>query len=135
MGSKNVQDKVVFTNVADVWVKNGEGVVQTKVDGQAELGVVVVEDGKIICSGTSFSCIPSNAEGDYTLLNLEGGSISPGLMTFGSSLGIEEIQSEPSTGNGVLPNPLLKNLPKIFGDVGGVLQAMDALQFGTRNAL
>ncbi|KZP04918.1 hypothetical protein FIBSPDRAFT_1054380, partial [Athelia psychrophila] len=134
-GSKGIQDKVIFTSVADVWVKSAEGVVQAKVSGQEGLGVVVVEDGTIVCSGTSLSCTPANAEGDYTFVDLDGGSISPGLMTFGSSLGIEEIQSEPSTGNGMLTNPLLTNLPKIFGDVGGVFKAMDALQFGTRNAL
>ena len=136
LGSKfSSRKRVFFTNVADVWTKGAGRVMQTKLSADGALGVVVVEDGRVVCSGTRIACASSYTETEYAAVDLAGGSISPGMMTFGSSLGVEEIQSEPSTGNGMLSNALIKNLPTIFGDVGGVVKAMDALQFGTRNAL
>lgn len=136
LGSRfSSRNRVVFTNVADIWSRNSHNLIQTKFSAEGVLGMVVVEDGKIICSGTSTSCASSAVGDDYTAIDLAGGSLSPSLMTFGSSLGVEEIQSEPSTGNGMLNNALIQNLPKIFGDAGGVVKALDALVFGTRNAL
>jgi hypothetical protein len=56
-------------------------------------------------------------------------------MAFGSSLGLEEIPGEPSTGDGSLFDAFTENVPRILNDPGAISSAMDALMFGTRNAL
>jgi hypothetical protein len=127
--------KVVFTNVREVWSRGADGLVKSLDAGEGGLGVVLVEHGKITCAGTAATCVPAADTRSYGFVNLRGGSISPGLMTFGSPLGLEEIAGEQSTGDGVLYNPLAENIPNILGDVGGVVMAVDALQFGTRDAL
>jgi imidazolonepropionase-like amidohydrolase len=132
---KTESSKVVFTNVREVWTRGADGIVNSLLESDDELGVVLVEGGKITCAGTAATCISTQATRDHGFVNLRGGSISPGLMSFGSPLGLEEIAGEPSTGDGVLYNPLVEDVPSILGDVGGVVMALDALQFGTRNAL
>ncbi|KIM83388.1 hypothetical protein PILCRDRAFT_69640 [Piloderma croceum F 1598] len=125
---------VVFKNVREVWTRGSHGVVESFYKGNDELGVVLVEGGKIICAGTAATCVPI-ATPSGAVVDLHGGSISPGLMSFGSPLGLEEIAGEPSTGNGVSYNALVEDIPRVFGDVSGIMRAVDALQFGTRNAL
>ena len=132
---KEESSKIVFTNVKEVWTRGADGIVKSLYEGRDELGVVLVKSGKIICAGSVTTCVPTEANYGGAFVNLHGGSISPGLMTFGSPLGLEEIAAEPSTGNGILYNPFIKDIPSILGDVGGVVRAVDALQFGTRNAL
>jgi hypothetical protein len=57
------------------------------------------------------------------------------LTSYGSPLGLEEIADEPSTTDGGLYDAFVSNIPRILDDSGGILRAMDALMFGTRNAL
>jgi hypothetical protein len=75
------------------------------------------------------------ADPSITMVDLEGGSISPGLVSCGAPLGLEEISFEPSTTDGLVPDSLLKPIPKILGGDFLLLHAADGLQFGTRNAL
>lgn len=127
------EDQVIFTNVKKVWnrVPSGE-VVSALEDDISENGVTVVaEGGKVTCLGES--CVATN--GEATTVDLKGGSISPGLMTFGSLLGTEEIASELSTGDGEQYDAMLQDVPEILSDVGAVALTMDALMFRTRNAL
>ena len=39
-----------------------------------------------------------------------------------------------STGDGLIQNPYSEEVPKILADTAGVVRAVDALQFSTRNA-
>lgn len=124
-------DKVVFTNVKQIWKKAVNGSIEQIYSALADLGAVVVENGKITCTGVL--CL-SSADASDTI-DLHGGSISPGLMSYGSPLGLEEIAGETSTGDGEPLDAFKTNIPNILDDSGGVLRAMDALMFGTRNAL
>ncbi|KAI8904734.1 hypothetical protein EDD86DRAFT_212675 [Gorgonomyces haynaldii] len=54
--------------------------------------VIVVEDGKITCIG---SCTTKGS-----VVDLQGGWVTPGLIAAGVHLGLEEIQQEPGTGSG-----------------------------------
>jgi imidazolonepropionase-like amidohydrolase len=96
---------------------------------------VVVERGKIICVGPAATCSPTSSFDAQKTIDLHGGSISPGFMSFGSALGLEEISGEPSTADGPIHDAFVANIPSILGDSGGVMRAMDALKFQTRNAL
>ena len=132
---KKTENRVMFTNVKEVWTRTKDGGLAQSFHASSlsEFGSVVVEAGKVTCIGKQ--CEDLAVNGDITTLDLKGGSISPGLMTFGSQLGLEEIASEPSTRNGETYDAFTSNVPRILDDVGGVVRAVDALMFGTRNAL
>lgn len=131
-------DTVLFHNVARVLQRGSNGTTEqtftaiTDADGQQRLGTVVVEQGRMTCIGLNCA---SMAGDDRVVVDLRGGVISPGIMTYGSPLGLEEIESEPTTGDGEPYDAFRTNIPTILDDVGGVLRASDALVFGTRNAL
>ncbi|KAK2466065.1 hypothetical protein APHAL10511_001707 [Amanita phalloides] len=131
-------DNVVFQNVARVLQRGSGGITErtfpatTDADGQKALGTVVVQNGQITCIAPNCAKVAGNGG---EIVDLRGGVIAPGIMTFGSPLGLEEIESEPTTGDGEPDDAFKTNIPKILDDVGGVLRAMDALMFGTRNAL
>ncbi|KAJ7638937.1 carbohydrate esterase family 9 protein [Roridomyces roridus] len=95
---------------------------------------VAVENGRIVCVGGTAFCPTASFSADQEV-DLNGGSISPGMMTFGSSLGLEEIGSEPSTGDGLPFNAFTGIVPEILNDPGALTQAVDGLVFGTRHAL
>ncbi|KAI0653864.1 carbohydrate esterase family 9 protein [Cubamyces menziesii] len=130
---------VIFTNVTSVYLRDEQGVNEafTARAGTRDVGVVVVRDGKLSCIGNADSaCASSVAIGEEAeYINLEGGAVSPALVTTGSPLGLEEIRSEPSTMDGYVLDPLTETVPQIAGGEGAVIRAADGLQFGTRDAL
>ncbi|KAF8812241.1 composite domain of metallo-dependent hydrolase [Phlegmacium glaucopus] len=129
--------KVVFTNIKEVWKRSWNGDIERAFFAEpfgaqhVTMGKVIVEDGRITCIGVD--CLDTS--GDAIEIDLHGGTISPGLMSYGSPLGLEEIDSEPSTSDGESYDAFKENVPKILDDVGGVVRAVDALMFSTRNAL
>jgi imidazolonepropionase-like amidohydrolase len=130
---------VMFENVTELWVRDAaDGFVEHKfetddVDLRGK-GVVVVDAGQVICSGSYDSCLSFTAVSSHHV-DLHGGSISPGLLSFGSSLGTQEIQGEPSTGPGESFDALSQDAPELVGDVAAINKASDALLFQTRHAL
>lgn len=127
------RDQVVFTNVKKFWRRvPGGKIMNIMEDDTPGNGVVVIVDkGKISCLGNT--CISTNTRA--ATVDLKGGSISAGLMTFGSLLGTEEIASELSTGDGQQYDAMIEDVPAILNDVGAITKAADALMFRTRNAL
>lgn len=71
---------------------------------------------------------------DVDIVDLKGGAIAPGLVSFGSPLGLQEIQGEASTYDGSVYEPLLGNVPAIVGGSGVMIRAADGLQFAMRDA-
>ncbi|KAH9899532.1 composite domain of metallo-dependent hydrolase [Cubamyces lactineus] len=136
---KVVTGRVALRNVKEVFLRQSgdeAGVVVSHfgLDGTANAGVthVTVDRGRVTCVGPVCEGEGRNAE---VVVDLRGGTIAPGMMAFGSALGVEEIESEPSTGDGVLFDPFKGDVPSIMGDYGGLTRVDDALLFGTRNAL
>ncbi|KAI0251330.1 hypothetical protein BJV78DRAFT_1282605 [Lactifluus subvellereus] len=131
-----VSDGVVFTNVSAVLVRGAEGIqhmFRASAVDQTK-GVVIVHGGKITCAGVDNACnslVPNRAR----LVNLEGGMLAPAFISFGSNLGLQEIPYEPSTGDGLHLDPFADDIPEVLRDSGGIVQAADALEFQTRNAL
>jgi hypothetical protein len=69
-------------------------------------------------------------------IDLEGGSLAPGLTSYGSPLGLVEMIFEPTTNDGVVLDPLVDgNLPSILGRDTAIVRAVDGLQFNGRNTL
>jgi hypothetical protein len=58
---------------------------------------------------------------------------SPGLVSFGSPLALEDIQGEPSTHDGNVHDPFQNDTPKIIDS--SVIRAADGLQFAARDTL
>ena len=85
--------------------------------------MVGVEDGRVVCIGR---CLYF-AERSFEIVDLDGGTITPGLMSFGAPLGLVEIRLEPSTNDGQVHNPLDGDLPAVLG--GKVVRAQDGLMF------
>ncbi|KAI9448109.1 hypothetical protein H4582DRAFT_2107502 [Lactarius indigo] len=131
-----ISEAVAFTNISMVLVRGAEGIehlFRPSAQDHAR-GVVVAHAGKIICAGVDNTCnslVPNGAR----LVDLEGGSIAPAFISFGSNLGLQEIAFEPSTGDGFLFDAFEKDVPRVLRDPGGIVQAADGLEFQTRNAL
>ncbi|KAG6821570.1 hypothetical protein H0H93_000079 [Arthromyces matolae] len=125
---------VVFSNVKKVSRRTLDGNLQSEFSAETDggLGTVVVENGRLVCIGQS--CFSSSYSG-ASFVDLRGGSLAPGLLTYGSPLGLEEIAGEVSTGDGIPYDAFTRNVPAILDDRGAIVRAMDALMFGTRNAL
>ncbi|PSR81135.1 hypothetical protein PHLCEN_2v6470 [Hermanssonia centrifuga] len=129
-------DVVVFANVANVYQRVHDDIKEIfSANEKQELGTVVVENGKLTCSGSSSACLSSSLLERAEVIDLRGGSITPGLTTFGSNLGLQEIDGEPSTGDGLVFDPLTHKVPSILGGDATLTQAIDGLQFGGRDAL
>ncbi|KAH9846908.1 carbohydrate esterase family 9 protein [Lenzites betulinus] len=127
---------VIFTNVSSVYLRE-DGAVLEAYSARDGPGTVAVRDGKLSCTGGRLSACASAAgnEDDAEFVDLEGGAISPGLVSTGSPLGLEAIHQEPSTQDGYVLDPLTQVVPEIAGGSGAVIRAADGLQFGTRDAL
>lgn len=127
-------DTVVFDNVASVYLRTQDGVQRSVVARDDSPGVVVTHQGKVVCTGKREACTAGLGE-THTTVDLQGGSISPSLVSYGSPLGLEHIAQESSTNDGYAPAPLLKAVPKILGGDSALVRAVDGLEFTTRDAL
>ncbi|KAF7330294.1 Carbohydrate esterase family 9 protein [Mycena venus] len=123
---------VVFINVQSVFTPDAEGIQQAFLAADnSTLGTVVAEDGHITCIG-----VCSTDFVDATIIDLQAGSITPGLVSFGSPLGLNHIEGEPSTTDGPIYDPLSDaGVPEIVGGDGAIIRAADGLLFQTRDAL
>lgn len=90
---------------------------------------VVVDRGQVVCQ--EHCVVPQSAS---SVIDLKGGVLAPGLVSFGAPLGVVEIDAEPSTADGVVPDAVGGFVPGILGE-NPIIRAVDGLQFGGRSAL
>jgi hypothetical protein len=128
---------VLFTGVRSVILPGQDDLAEVYSVRGDEVGVVGVKNGEIICYGAEVACSFGNlADGERVrVVDLQGGAISPGLLTYGSPLGLQEIEAESSTGDGQVFDPLSGWVPKPVGGDDSAVRAVDALQFAGRDAL
>lgn len=130
---------IVFRNVSSVYRRQGgrvREVFRASAAGADSEGVVVTSEGKVVCAGSLVECPSSLYDGALPeIRDLEGGSVAPGLVTYGAPLGLEEITAERSTIDGYALDPLTDTVPAIAGGDGAIDAAVDGLQFATRDAL
>ncbi|KAF7984922.1 hypothetical protein HWV62_9825 [Athelia sp. TMB] len=129
---------VMFTNVNSIFFRptneeNGDIELLEHAGASEEWETVVVRNGTIICNGSGSRC-REGSEDDVEIVDLQGGSLSPGLITYGSPIGLVEMRLEPTTNDGMVLNPLVADPPSIFGP-HPLICAIDGLQFGGRNML
>ena len=131
-----IADSVIFFNVSNVYLRAHDKVEEALAALSIhEPAVVHVRNGTITCIGTRATCYTTELEEDAFVVDLQGGALSPGLVTYGANIGIEEIQSEASTRDGYVLDPLLNKIPSILGGDGAIIRASDGLAFFTRHAL
>ena len=108
-----------------------------KSDDAPSSGVVVVRDGKVQCIGSATSACASSVRDaeEVQYIDLEGGSITPGLISAGGVFGLSEIGQEEVTQDGIVADSLTESVPSLAGGEGALLRAADGLIFGTRDAL
>ena len=130
-------DIILFTNVNNVILPRRGDPAEVYSSLGDEVGVVVVRNGDIICYGAEVTCaLDDLTEGERVrVVDLQGGTVSPGLMTYGSPLGLQEIEAEPSTGDGTVFDPLTGRVPKLLGGDISIVRAVDGLQFASRDSL
>jgi len=130
-------DVIFFTNVNSVILSRRGDLAEAYSALGDETGVVVVRNGKITCYGPEAACsLDDLTEGDRVrVVDLQGGEIFPGLLTYGSPLGLQEIEAEPSTGDGSVFDPLAGRVPRLVGGDIPIVRAVDALQFAGRDSL
>lgn len=99
---------------------------------KGESGTVLFLSGRLACSSLhgDTSCTTRSLV-NVTVIDIQGGSLAPGLTTFGSPLGLSEIQMESSTNDGPAYGPFDRE----FAVVGNLDRAADGLSFGGRNLL
>ncbi|KDR75826.1 hypothetical protein GALMADRAFT_69126 [Galerina marginata CBS 339.88] len=128
---------IVFTNVKTVHHAREGSIEELQVNDGVRSKTAVIRNGLIICYGTNEYCLHSTSlkDSNATYIDLEGGSISPGLVSFGSPLGMQHIDQEPSTNDGYVLDPLLRHIPDILGGDTSIIRAVDGLEYATRDAL
>lgn len=128
---------VVFANVSSVWVRAGAGVEETLgAASGGEWGVVVTRRGRVLCAGADRACAHHMSVAPApVVVDLAGGAITPGLVSFGTSLGLQEIAMEGTTTDGDAPDPLTNKIPGVLGGDGALMRAADGLQLGSRDML
>lgn len=90
-----VTDNVIFTGVTKVLIDTD----LTDVDIDNPVNVVI-RNGKVACIGTCNSAMEIAAKAHGPIINLENGYITPSFTAFGSTLGLNAIDSDSSTDNG-----------------------------------
>jgi hypothetical protein len=126
--STRTSGTVLFRNISSFWTRDESGVHMSQTPEN-----VLVKGGVIMWSGSDTELTSASVEGALTV-DLQGGSISPALVSAGSMLGLQEIAGEDSTGDGAVFDPLSMEMPTILGE-HTLIRAADGLQFGTRDAL
>ncbi|KAL1699202.1 hypothetical protein EV121DRAFT_216700 [Schizophyllum commune] len=137
LDSRKVTGKMVFANVRRV-LYGDDDLVRSDVEEEAKekkkLKTVVVENGKITCIGVEeWDC--EGADDADESIDLKGGVIAPGIISYGSPLGMGEMADEPSTQNGLPLDPLQRKVPAVLGDATGLQFAADGLVCDTRDAI
>ncbi|KAI0030405.1 carbohydrate esterase family 9 protein [Vararia minispora EC-137] len=127
---------VVFTNVKSIYTPAAGNSIRLQEVLMAD-GVAVVRDGALQCYGEDRACKTEALMADNTVrvVDLDRGALTPGLTSFGSPLGLKEIDQEPSTSDGRVPDPLKGNVPAILSGEDKVVRAVDGLVFEGRDAL
>lgn len=123
--------RVMFTNVSNVYTRIGSEITMRFSAAGDGLGVAFVEDGRLTCIGVSCPAVADM--GDVEVVDLQGGAIQPSLTTYGSPLGLLEMESERSTADGAVFDPLVERVPDVAGGEGSVIRAVDGLVFDTRD--
>lgn len=127
---------VVFSGVESLYLRDESGtsieevrLVQFGSSSLKDSQRVIIEDGQITCTGADCA-IAQDLEFDF--VDLKGGSITAGLSTYGSYLGLMEIRQESSTTDGKILDVLDDSSALLDGLA---VKGSDGARFGGRDQL
>jgi imidazolonepropionase-like amidohydrolase len=106
----NVKDETCRQVKQGKTVITGISTSHLRTDGKISISgnlTLVLENGRLVCFDSSEGCISHRS--DSQVIRLKNGHVLPGLTAAFTSLGLSEIASERSTGDGAsigTPNPL-----------------------------
>lgn len=119
-----------FLNVAERYYRNASSSSISRTAFANDSGHVVVENGKVICSGLSCSDLTASC----STIDTHGGVILPGLTSYGSNLGLTDIVSESQASDGSTLDPLTSATPigstLSYVSSWPMVRAVDGLQWG-----
>ncbi|KAH6910348.1 amidohydrolase [Coprinopsis sp. MPI-PUGE-AT-0042] len=132
---KATAETIVFTNVRQAMQRSRKGITSlfSTENGTVE-GTVIVEKGKIVCAGAVDSCSRHLNGIEVQTVDLEGGSITPGFVSYGSRLGLQHVDAEDSTNDGTILDALQNGLPNVMGGDTAIVRAADGLVYASRDA-
>jgi imidazolonepropionase-like amidohydrolase len=111
--SHKTAKNVAFTGVSATYLRSDNGIKEVMLSGSdLQQKRVIIIDGRIDCVG---DC-PVDTANDFDIIDLKGGAITAGLLTYGSYLGLMEIQQERSTTDGKIPD--------VFGESNAFLSTI-----------
>lgn len=93
--------RLLLTGISKVLADIPVGKEVQGIDKESQL-VMLIDNNRISCINTYSACssILSHDDEDETItIDLEDGYVTPGLIAIGNNLGIQDISSEPSTGD------------------------------------
>ncbi|KAH7135320.1 amidohydrolase [Dendryphion nanum] len=123
---EEVKGNVVFTGVSQVYVDG-------KVTAFASKATVIIEKGKITCTGSCTASFSIAKERKTPIITLKDGHITPPFTAFGTGLGFIEIDAEGDTHDGRPPNDDLTRA--IHGLQFGGKQLATAWKHGVTQAI
>lgn len=138
LAPKSKKDAVLFVNVKTILTAEDGAISEATLYENANGalgGVVAVRSGRVICSGSKEACGTALTESAFEVVDLEGGSIAPGLVSFGSEMGLSEIIAEASTIDGYVYDILTDSVPGLLGGDEAMVRAVDGLIYSTRDEL
>lgn len=122
--AKTKVGSVAFSNVSQVYSLDGEKgarkIIAQSGNDAAPLSVLIAE-GEVVCVAHDSSLCPNIGSANRAI-NLNGGTLIPGAVAFGSPLGLADIMPEPSAGDGYSSGK--------FDDSTFIPRAVDGLRFG-----
>ena len=132
----SINTTIILKNVKSLYQKKSGVIEQVLFPREAgNLSTIMIRNGSIVCSGDErCSKVAPLDPASFLTIDLEGGSISPGFVSFGSPLGLQHMGQEPSTNDGIAYDHLLQSTPNILGN-SAIAHAVDGLEYGSRDAL
>ena len=119
---------LVFTGIRNVFLDRRH--FNTTISSDLTL---VISKGRVQCLGLSHACASSENLASAITISLVDGYITPGLVAFGNTIGIQDISSEASTGDGVssLSSSLeSSNVPKARNGIHFHSRSFDRARLG-----
>ncbi|EST07165.1 Metal-dependent hydrolase, composite domain protein [Kalmanozyma brasiliensis GHG001] len=128
------QNCTVFINVSERFHRRANSPRIRSSTYASGSGTLVVAGGRVLCSGEACSSTTCPSTSSVTTIDAHGGVVLPGLISYGSNLGLTDIVSEPEASDGFSLDPLSSSTPatQLASYLANwpVARAVDGLQFG-----
>lgn len=103
-GMKNASGNMIISGIRRTFALDYPELASEQVAAGTGSLQLILENGRLVCAGTPATCRESRARIEATTgsthLRLTNGHVAPGLSALTNALGVREIATDPSTGDG-----------------------------------